>query len=147
MNNLYLKIGIIASFTMAVVAVVTRSIWEMVDPPNVKAMIIFIPLVIALLGTDALVVYLTIKPSLKKLTKLPVVIGITFVLTGGLIAGVTHFIRFIISSQAQLLISKVIGSFILGSSLLAYLLLVWLFWSLWRKRNSDVNLIPDLIDR
>jgi len=137
MNYSYLKIGVIISFSTAVAAIVIISIRYIIAHPEPKTMVIFVPLILALLGADALVIYLTIRPSLRKLTRLPVVIGITLVLTGGLIAGVTHFIRFIISPGAALLISKVIASLILISSLTACLLILWLFWSLWRKQKTD----------
>jgi len=137
MNYSYLKIGVIISFSTAVAAIVIISIRYIIVHPEPKTMVIFVPLILALLGADALVIYLTIRPSLRKLTRLPVVIGITLVLTGGLIAGVTHFIRFIISPGAAPLISKVIASLILISSLTACLLILWLFWSLWRKQKTD----------
>jgi len=136
MNCLYLKIGIILSFTLAVIAVVIRSIWQIVVIPTSGTVIIFIPLIFTLLGANALVVYLTIKPSRRKLEHLWVVIGITVVVTAGLVAGVSHFAHFIFSSEADPLLSKVIGFFVLSSSLTAYLLFIWFIWSFRRNRES-----------
>jgi len=136
MNCLYLKIGIILSFTLAVIAVVIRSIWQIVVIPTSGTVIIFIPLIFTLLGANALVVYLTIKPSRQKLEHLWVVIGITVVVTAGLVAGVSHFAHFIFSPQADPPLSKVIGFFVLSSSLTAYLLFIWFIWSFRRNRES-----------
>jgi len=132
MNYSYLKIGIIVSFTLAVIAVVIRSIWQIVAIPTAGTMVIFIPLILTLLGADALIAYLTVKPSLKKLGKLPVAIGITLVLTAGLVAGVFHFAHFIPSPEAAPLLSKIIGCLVLLSSLTAYPLMLWLIWSFWK---------------
>ncbi len=136
MNYSYLKTGVIVSFTLAVIAVVTRSIWQIIAVPTAGTMAIFIPLILTLLGADALVVYLTVKPSLKKLRNLTVVIGITLVLTAGLVAGVSHFAHFIPSPEAAPLLSKIIGFFVLLSSLTAYLLLLWLIWSFWKAGKN-----------
>jgi len=136
MNCSYLKIGIIASFTLAVIAVVTRAVWQIVVIPTPGTMAIFIPLIFTLLGANALVAYLTIKPGLQKLKQLPVVIGITAVVTAGLVAGVSHFAHFIPSPEAALPLSKIIGILVVLSSLIAYLLLLWFIWSFWKNRES-----------
>jgi hypothetical protein len=136
MNYLYLKVGIIVSFTLAVIAVITRAVWQIVVIPTPGTMVIFIPLIFTLLGANALVVYLTIKPSLQKLKNLPVLIGITAVVTAGLVAGVSHFVHFIFSPEADPPLCKIIGALVLLSSLGAYLLLLWFFWSFRKKRES-----------
>jgi hypothetical protein len=132
----YFRIGIIVSFTLAVVAVVIRSIWQIVVIPTAGTMVIFIPLIFTLLGADAVVVYFAVKPGLQKLRNLPVVIAITVVLTAGLIAGVSHFAHFIPSPEAAPVLSKIIGAFVLLSSLTAYMLLLWLIWSFWKGRKE-----------
>ena len=95
-------------------------------------MIIFIPLILTLLGADALIIYIVVKPSLHKLKNPIVVIGITLVLTAGLVAGVSHFAHFIPSPEADPLLSKIIGFLVLFSSLIAYVLVLWLLWSFWK---------------
>lgn len=136
MNYSYLKIGIIASFTLAVIAVVIRAVWQIVVIPTPGTMVIFIPLIFTLLGANALVAYLTIKPGLQKLKQLPVVIGITAVATAGFVAGVSHFAHFIPSPEAAPPLSKIIGILVVLSSLIAYLLLLWFIWSFWKNRES-----------
>jgi len=136
MNYFYLKIGIIVSFTFAVIAVIIRAVWQIIVIPTPGTMVIFIPLIFTLLGANALVVHLTIKPSLQKLKRLPVVIGITVVITAGLVAGVSHFTHFIFSPEADPPLCKIVGTLVLLSSLGAYLLLLWFLWSFWKKRES-----------
>ena len=136
MNYLYLKIGIILSFALAVVAVVIRSIWQIVVFPTSGTVIIFVPLIFTLLGANALVAYLTIKSGRQKLKHLWVVIGLTVVFTAGLVAGVSHFTHFIFSTEADPPLSKVISAFVLSSSLTAYLLFIWFIWSFRRNRES-----------
>ena len=135
MNYLRLKIWIILTFAFVVVAIVIRSVWQIVIIPTAGTMRIFIPLICALLGTEALVIYIAIGPSLKKLKSLSFAIGITVLATLGLTAGVTHYVHFIPSPEAELLLSKIIASFVLLSSLSAYSLLLWFIWSVWRVRE------------
>ena len=136
MNYSYLKAGIIVSFTLAVIAIIIRSIWQIVVIPTSGTMVIFIPLILTLLGADALVIHLTVRPSLRKLRNPAVLIGITLVLTAGLVAGVSHFAHFIPSPGAAPLLSKIIGYLVLLSSLTAYLLLLWLIWSFWKYEKG-----------
>lgn len=133
MNYSRLKIWFIVTFTLVVIAVVIRSIWQIVVIPTPGTMLIFIPLILALLGIDALFAYLAINP--QKFKSLPFLIGITVALTAGLLAGITHFVRFIISPEAEPVLSKVIGNCVVLSCISAYLLVLRLIWSL-RKKSS-----------
>lgn len=134
MNYSRLKVWCTVTFTMAVIAIVIRAIWQIVVIPTPHTMLIFVPLIVALLGVDALVAYLVFKP--EKLKKLPFSIGITVALTAGLLAGVTHFVRFIISTQADPFFSKVIGYLIVLSSVSAYFIFLYVIWSLRKARNN-----------
>lgn len=137
MNCSFFRIGIIISFTLAVIAVVIRAVWQIVVIPTAGTVVIFIPLILTLLGADTLVIYLVVKPSLNKLRNLLVVIGITLVLTAGLVAGVSHFMHFIPSPEADPLLSKIIGFLVLFSSLIAYILVLWLLWSFWKHGKPN----------
>ena len=128
MNYSRLKIWSIVTFTIVVIAIVIRYIWQIVIIPTPGTMLIFIPLILALLGMNALFAYLVVNT--QKLRSLPFLIGVTVALTAGLLAGITHFIRFIISPEADPALSKVIGSFVVLSSLSAYLLVLRIIWSL-----------------
>ena len=136
MKYLYPKIGIIVSLTLAFGAVIIRSIWQIVAIPTAGTMTIFIPLIFTLLGANILLAYFTIKPSLQKLKNMGVVIGITLVLTAGLVASVTHYIHFIPSPEAAPLLSKIIGTFIILASIIGYPVLLWFIWSFRKKWNK-----------
>jgi hypothetical protein len=135
MNSSLWKPWLIATFSVAVAGLVIRAIWQVVVIPTADTMVIFIPLVLALVGVDLLVVYIVLKP--ERLTNLFSLILISVALTAGLIAGVTHFVNFIISPLADPFWSKVVSSCILASSLSTYFLILWFFWSLRQKRQSD----------
>ena len=134
MNYTRLKIWFIATFTLAVIVVVIRSIWQIVVIPTPKTMLLFIPLIVALLGSNAFIAYLIIKP--EKLKRLPSLVGTTVVLTAGLFAGITHFVRFIISPFADPFLSKVIAVFIVLASVSAYSMILWLIWSSRKNRGT-----------
>jgi len=103
--------------------------------PTPGTMRIFIPLIFTLLGLEALVVYLAINP--QRFKSLPIVIGFTVVATAGAVAGVSHFVHFIISPQADPALCKVIGAFVLLSSLGAYAMSLWFIWSLRRSAKKS----------
>jgi len=127
MNYSRLKIWFIVTFTLVVIAIVIRAIWQIVVIPTPGTMLIFIPLILALLGMNALFAYLAVNP--QKLRSLPFLIGVTVALTAGLLAGVTHFVRFIISPEAELILTKIISSCVVLASISAYLMVLWLIWS------------------
>ena len=134
MNYARLKTWFIVTFTLAVIAVVIRAIWQIVVIPTPGTMLIFIPLILALLGMNALFAYLVVNP--QKFKTLPFIIGVTIALTAALLAGVTHFVRFIISPQADPVLCKVIGGFVLLSSVSAYLMVIWIIWSLRKAKEG-----------
>ena len=127
MNYSRLKIWFIVSFTFAVIAIVIRAVWQIVVIPTPGTMLIFIPLLLAILGMNALFAYLVVNP--QKLRSKPFLIWITVALTAGLLAGVTHFARFILSPEAEPVLSKIIGSSVVLSSISAYLLVLRIIWS------------------
>lgn len=134
MNWSCLRIWLIATFTIAITGIAIRAIWQIVAIPTPDTMLIFIPLTVSLLGVNVFFAYLIFNP--QKLKSLPFIIGITAALTAGLIAGVTHFVRFIISPEAEPALSKIVSSFILLSSVSAYLLILRLIWP-FRKRGKE----------
>jgi hypothetical protein len=134
MNYARLKIWFIVTFSLAAIAIVIRSIWQITSIPTGGTMLIFIPLILALLGADALFAYLVIRP--EKLKSGWFATGVTVVLTAGLLAGVTHFVRFIISPRADPVLSKIISAFVLSSSVSAYSIIIFIVWSLRRSRRN-----------
>jgi hypothetical protein len=127
MNYSRLKIWFIVTFTLVVIAIVIRAIWQIVVIPTPGTMLIFIPLILALLGMNALFAYLAVNP--QKLRGLPFLTGVTVALTAGLLASVTHFVRFIISPEADPVLSKIISICVVLASISAYLMVLWLIWS------------------
>ncbi len=134
MNSPRFRAWCTITFTGAVIAIVIRAIWQIVVIPTPKTMLIFIPLIVALIGVDALVAYLVARP--EKIKSLAFSIGFTVVLSAGLVAGVTHFYRFIISTQADPFFSKVIGWLVVTSSVSAYFILLYVVWSSKKARIS-----------
>lgn len=132
MNYSRLRIWFIVTFTMAVAAIVIRSIWQIVVIPTSGTMLIFIPLILALLGINALFAYLVVNPHQFK--SVPFLTGITVALTAGLVAGVAHFVRFIISPEAEHALCKLISSLVLLSSVSTYIILLYIIWSFRRAR-------------
>ena len=135
MNDKLWKPWLIGTFTIAVIGIVIRSIWQIVVITTSGTMVIFIPLILALVGANALLIYIVLKP--ERLTNMLSLTVITLVLTGGLIAGVSHFYNFIISPLADPFWSKVISACVLSSSVSAYFLIIWFLWSLRKKRQRD----------
>ncbi len=136
MNYTRLKMWIIATITFTVLAIVIRSIWQIVVIPTGGTMLIFIPLIMAMLFLEFLTVFLAVKP--ERLKSRLFATGMTVALTAGLVAGVTHFVRFIISERADPFWSKVVSALVLAASVSAYFMILYVVWSL-RKSRKDGN--------
>ena len=132
MNYLPLKIWFIATVTPALGAVVVRLIWEITTATAVGTWIIIILLILVTLGIYALLLYLTIKPSLKKLRSPHVSVGVTVIGTAALISGAIHFIRFVPSPEAASPLSVVIASLLLAGGTSAYSLALRVIWPVWK---------------
>ena len=134
MNHSALRIWLMVSITPALGAVVVRLVWELTIATAVGTWVIIILLILVTLGIYALLLYLTIKPNLKKLKSLPVGIGVTVIITAVLISGIIHFIRFVPSPEAALPLSVVIASLLLVGGISAYALAIRVIWSIWKGR-------------
>ncbi len=122
------------SITLALSAVIVRLVWELTTATAVGTWVIIILLILVTLGIYAILLYLTINPSLKKLKSLPVGIGVTVIITATLISGIIHFIRFVPSPEAASPLSVVIASLLLIAGISAYLLVLRVIWSIWKGR-------------
>jgi hypothetical protein len=127
---------LIASMTFAVSAAIVRLIWALTRPLPVVSMVILILFIFAALGVYALILYLTIKPSMKKLISLPVVISVTVVFSGALAGATIHYIRFITSPEADSALSLAIASLLLATGISIYLLLLWGIWKARKTRGK-----------
>lgn len=136
MNYTCLKIWFIVTVTLTVTSIIIRSIWQIVVIPTGGTMLIFIPLILALLFAEFLAVYLAVKPERIKRRLFAIVVTAAF--SAGLLAGVTHFVRFIVSDKADPFWSKVISTLVLAASISAYSLIIYVVWS-YRKVKQDGN--------
>lgn len=136
MKYLPLRIWFLVTVAFALSAVIIRLVWEGVVNPLPGTLTLISLIILVILGSYALFIYLTIKPGLEKLKSLPVVIGFTIITTGGLIGTVLHYIRFIPSPVGEPFLSKVIASLLFLAVASAYFLLLWVFWSLRKARES-----------
>jgi len=129
------RICLIAALTFITSAAVVRLIWALTRPMPVVSRVILILLTFAALGIYALALYLTIKPSLKKLKSLPVAISTTVVFGGALAGATIHYIRFVPSPEASSPLSVVIASLLMATGVSLYALLLWAVWGARRRRS------------
>ncbi len=136
MKYLPLRIWFLVTITLAISATIIRLVWEGVVNPLAGTLTFMSLVILVILGGYALFIYLTIKPTRGKLKSLPVAIGFTVIITGGLIGTVLHYIRFIPSPPGEPFLSKVIASLLLLAIISIYFLLLWVFWSFRKARES-----------
>jgi hypothetical protein len=128
MKSLYLRIWAIAALTLALGAAITRLAWSISKANHAGILAIIILLMVAILASYALLLYITIKPSRKKLKSLPVAILATVMAGGGIIGCVIHFIRFVPSSNVSSFLSVLIASLLLASGAAICGLILWVVW-------------------
>jgi len=136
MNYLPLRIWLIVSVTLAIAAVVVRLVWEVIGAPSAGYLFVVLAVLLVTLGIYALILYLTIKPSLKKLKSLPVRIWVTVIITAALIDSIIHFVRFVPSPEAASPFSVIIASLLLTAFVSAYPLALWVIWFIRKARES-----------
>ena len=124
------------SATLALTAVVVRLVWELIPLTSVGTLTVIIPLILVIIGIYTLFIYLTINPGPNKLKSLPVRTGITVIVTAALISGVFHFIRFVRSPESTSPISVLIAILLLIAGINAYLLVMWVIWSILKAGKS-----------
>ena len=135
-SHLSLRIWLIVSVTLLISAVIVRLAWAVTYAPSAGYMFVVLAILLVTLGIYALFLYLIIKPSLKKLKSPPVRIWITIIITSALIDGIIHFVRFVPSPEAASPISVIIASLLLIGGISAYLLVLWVIWSIRKTRES-----------
>ena len=130
MKHLPLRIWLIVSVTLLISAAIVRLAWAVTYAPSAGYMFVVLALLLVTLGIYALFLYLIIKPSREKLKSLPVRIWVTIIITGAIIDGITHFVRFVPSPEAAAPLSIVIASLLLMGGISTYLLALWVIWSI-----------------
>ncbi len=136
MNRLPLKIWFIVSLTLALSAGIISLVWRVTITTSAGSLAVIILLILAILGTYALLIYLTIRPSLKKLKSLPVAISVTLVATGAITDCIIHFFRFVFSPDPILPFGIIAAVLLLAASVGLYLLVLWVIWSVWKAGNK-----------
>ena len=131
MNRLPTRIWLWVTVALFLGAVMARLVYELTDTNSAGNLVVIALLILVTLGVYALLLYLTIKPSIKKLKSLPVRIEIIAIGTAALVDSIIHFIRFVPSPEAaaSLPISIVIASLLLAGAISAYSLVLWIIWS------------------
>ncbi len=136
MNRLYLRLWLIVSITLALGAAMVRLVWELTKTVPTGSLVIIILLIIAVLGIYALFLYLTIKPSRKKLKSLPVAISATLILTGAIAGCIIHYVRFVPSPEASSIRSVAMASLLLAAGVSIYFMVLWVIWWFRRTRKG-----------
>ena len=126
MNYLPFKVGFIVALTLALGAVIIRLTWEVIVAA--PSLVVIILVMFTTLSIYALLLYLIIKPSLKKLKSLPVRIWVSVIVTAAIISAIVHYIRFVPSPEATSPLSVIIASLLLAASISIYLLVLWALW-------------------
>ena len=136
MKYLPQRVWFLVTITPVFVAVIIRIVWEVIVNPSASGLAMSISVILGLLGLYALIFYFTLKPNLKMLTSLPVMIGVGIMATGGFIGGIIHVIRFIPSPEVGLPWSLVIAFLYLFAGTSAYFMLLWMIWSVWKSGKN-----------
>ena len=132
MNQLPLKIWLMVSLTLALIAIIISLVYRVTITDSAGSLVVIILLILAILGTYALLLYLTIRPSLKKLKSLPMAVLVTLVATGAIADAVIHFFRFVFSPDPTLPFGVVVAALLLAAGVAAYLLVLWVIWFIWK---------------
>jgi len=132
MKHLRLRLWFIGTFTLVVIALVIRCFWQIAVIPEPGTVLVFLPITVALLGAEAAVIYLTLRP--ERLKSLPSVISLTVAATAGALAVLAHFSRFITTPEAEPVLSKVISSLLTAATVNLYFIIIYFLWSMRRNK-------------
>jgi hypothetical protein len=136
MKTRALRIWIIVALTLALGASAVRLGWGISTADHGGTISIIVFLLLAIAGSYALLLYLMIKPSLKKLRSRLVAILATVIAGGGIIGCVIHFVRFITSPRASSPLSVTVATLLLASGVVLCALILWVVWR-FRRRYKD----------
>jgi hypothetical protein len=120
---------------LALGAVIVRLAWEIYVNPLIATLAVVTPVIAVIAGTNALIIYLLIAPSMRKIKSLPVGIWIIVIFTAGVIGSIIHYIRFVPSPEGDAPLSIVIATLLLIAVVSGYLLVLWVFWFIGIKRR------------
>jgi len=134
MKHLPLRIWFMVTLALALAPVIIRLVWEVDNTTLAPSLVILALVILTIAGIYALVLYLLIAPSMKKLRSLPVLIGVIVVFTAGLIGSIIHYIRFVPSPEAAAPLSVVMATLLIAAAISGYILILWAIWSFRKGR-------------
>ena len=135
MSHLLLRIWLMVSCTLALSAGIVRLAWEIYVNPMAATLAVVTPVIVVIAGTNALIIYLLIAPSMKKIKSWPIGIWVIVIFTAGVIGSIIYYIRFIPSPQGDAPLSIVIATLLLIASISGYLAVLWFFWFIGIKKS------------
>ena len=135
MSHLLLRVWLMVSCTLALSAVIVRLAWEIYVNPLVATLAVVTPVIVVIAGTNALIIYLLIAPSMRKIKSLPVGIWVIGIFTAGIIGSIIHYIRFVPSPEGDAPLSIVIATLLLIAVVSGYLPALWVFWFIGIKKR------------
>ena len=135
MSHFLLRVWLMVSCTLALSAVIIRLAWEIYVNPLISTVAVVTPVIVVIAGTNALIIYLLIAPSMRKIKSLPVGIWIIGIFTAGVIGSIIHYIRFVPSPQGVAPLSIVIATLLLIAVVSGYLPALWVFWFIGIKKK------------
>ena len=135
MSHLLLRVWLMVSCTLALSAVIVRLAWEIYVNPLVGTLAVITPVIVVIAGANALVIYLLVAPSMKKIKSLPIGIWVIAIFTAGAVGSIIHYIRFIPSPEADAPLSIVIATLLLIAVVSGHLAVLWVFWSISIKKR------------
>ena len=94
-----LRIWFLVTVGAVFAAALLRLIWEVVVNPSAAGIIMTVLISLVILVGYALIGYFTFRPDPKKLTSLPVIIGVVLIGASAVIGSFIHFSRFYLSPQ------------------------------------------------
>ncbi len=94
-----LRIWFLVTVGAVFAAALLRLIWEVVVNPSAAGIIMTVLISLVILVGYALIGYFTFRPDPKKLTSLPVIIGVVLIGASAVIGSFIHFFRFYLSPQ------------------------------------------------
>jgi len=123
------------SCTLALSAPIVSLAWEIYVKQSVATVVVVAPVIVVIAGTNALIIYLLIAPSMKKIKSLPIGIWVIVIFTAGVIGSTVHYIRFVTSAEGDAPLSIVIATLLLIAVVSGYLAVLRVFWFIGIKKR------------
>ena len=123
------------TITLALLATFIRLVWEIPDATVLASLAVIVTCMLVVVAVNALAIYLLISPSVEKLKSRLVGIWTVAIFTIGFAGSILHYVRFVPSERADDPLSKLIATLLLLASFTAYILVLWAFQVVWRRKT------------